>query len=447
MRRATAVAALAAALACAGAPAAAEQALVLSGGTIVDGYGGPPLHDGVIVIEGERITAVGTLDTVAIPPGAEVVSTEGMTVLPGLWDLQVHVDRLGHGDERRWRETYEPIVSRVVMPLAAAQLLRAGVTSARSMAAPLRPATGLRRRVEEGRVPGPTLFVTGPMLVKVARPGVADLEWAVQDANDAVARVQRLADAGADYVLLGGLDLWPQEELTAAVREARVRGLGVFAYGERAAGVERGLAAGVDGFVGLDLGALPAFPDQTLAAIAARAADTTRARLSWSPAISGVLNYEDLRRNPEPLDDPVAVEGLPPLVVADVRSSLRQLERVTWYDMPATRAPTMCTKLQQLRQAGVQLVIGTDSGAPAHLHSRAVWQEIDYWVRACGVDAATAIRAATHAAAAVMRQEHESGTITPGKYADVIAVRGDVLRNPALLQHVDIVVRRGRRHH
>ena len=125
--------------------------------------------------------------------------------------------------------------------------------------------------------------------------------------------------------------------------------------------------------------------------IAARAADATRAPLSWSPAISGVLNYEDLRRNPEPLDDPAAVAGLPPLVAADVRGSLRQLERVGWYDMPASRAPTLCTKLRQLRDAGVRLVVGSDSGAPAHLHTRAVWQEIDYWVRGCGIDAVAAI--------------------------------------------------------
>jgi imidazolonepropionase-like amidohydrolase len=45
-----------------------------------------------------------------------------------------------------------------------------------------------------------------------------------------------------------------------------------------------------------------------------------------------------------------------------------------------------------------------------------------------------------------MRVEHESGTLSPGKYADVIAVRGDVLRNPALLQRVDLVIRHGRRH-
>jgi imidazolonepropionase-like amidohydrolase len=444
VKRAGLLAAAAAVLACG--PALAERPLVLSGGTVVDGYGGPPLRNGVVVIEGERITAVGTLDTVALPVDAEVVSTEGMTVLPGLWDLQVHVDRLGHGDEQRWQDTYEPIASRVVMPLAAAQLLQAGVTSARGMAAPLRAATGLRRRIAEKRVPGPTLFVTGPALVKVARAGDGPPEWLVTDEKDARQRVQRLAEAGADYVLLAGLDLWPDEELAAVVNEARVRGLEVFARGERPAAVERGLAAGVDGFVGLELGAMPEFPAQTLAAIAARAADATRPPLSWSPAISGVLNYEDLRSNPEPLDDPAAVEGLPPLVAADVRASLRQLERIGWYDMPASRVPTLCRKLQQLREAGVRLVVGSDSGAPAHLHSRAVWQEIDYWVRGCGIDAAAAIQAATHDAAAAMRVEHEAGTLAPGKYADVIAVRGDVLRNPALLQHVDIVIRHGQRH-
>ena len=444
MRQAGLLAALAAALACA--PALADRPLVLSGGTVVDGYGGPPLRDGVVVIEGERITAVGTLDTVTVPTDAEIVSTEGMTVLPGLWDLQVHVDRLGHGDEQRWRDTYEPIAARVVMPLAAAQLLQAGVTSARVMAAPLRSATGLQRRVEEKRVPGPTLFVTGPMLVKLEQRNAGPAEWPVKDARDARERVQRLAEAGADHVLLGGLDLWSGEELEAVMNEARVRGLEVFARGERPASVEAGLAAGVDGFVGLELGALEECPAATLAAITARVRDTTRPPLSWSPAISGVLNYEDLRRNPEPLDDPAAVAGLPPLVAADIRASLRQLERITWYDMPAARAPTLCRKLKQLREAGVRVVIGSDSGAPAHLHSRAVWQEIDFWVRGCGIDAAAAIQAATHDAATVVRVEHEAGTLTPGKYADVIAVRGDVLRNPALLQHVDIVIRHGQRY-
>ena len=435
--------AAAAAVACS--PALAERALVLAGGTVVDGYGNPPLRNGVIVIEGERITTVGTVDSVVPPPDAEIISTEGMTVLPGLWDLQVHVDRLGHGDESRWSETYAPIAPRVVTPLVAAQLLQAGVTSARAVAAPVRVAVDLRERIGEMRVPGPTLFVTGPQLVKVVAPGAESWQWAVDGPDDGSAKVERLAAAGVDYLLLGGLDLWGEDELAAVVGEARIRGLRVFAYGERPAAVERGLAAGVDGFLGLDLGALPAFPEETLRAIAARAASTTQPPLYWSPAISGVMNYEDLRRNPEPLDDPGATAGLPPLVAVDVLASLRSLDRIGWYQRPAARAPTLCTKLRQLQQSGVRLVLGSDSGAPAHLHTRAAWQEIDYWVRVCGVDPLVAIQAATHDPAAAMRVEHESGTISPGKYADVIAVRGDVLRNPALLQRVDVVIRHGRR--
>ena len=115
----------------------AGAALVLSGGTVIDGYGNAPIPDGIVVIEGDRILAVGGAGQVAIPEGAEVVSTEGMTVLPGLWDMQADLMRLGHGDARRWNETYGPLAERVVMPIAARQLLEAGVTSARDVAAPM----------------------------------------------------------------------------------------------------------------------------------------------------------------------------------------------------------------------------------------------------------------------------------------------------------------------
>ena len=427
-------------------PAWADRALVLAGGTVIDGYGNPPLRNGVVVIEGERITAVGTVDTVAPPPDAEVVSTEGMTVLPGLWDLQVHVDRLGHGDERRWRETYAPIAERVVMPLATAQLLQAGVTSARAMPAPLRASVSVRNRIRDKRIPGPTLFVTGPRLGKTVEPGAEAWQWNVTDAKEGRARVQRLAAAGADYVMLAELDLWAEDELAAVMDEARLQVIPVFATGERAAGIERGLAHGVAGFVGLDLGAAAGIPQETMGAVMARVRDTTRRPLSWSPAISSVLNFEDLRRNPEPLDDPATTAGLPPLVAADILASLRQLDRVTWYDMPAARAQTLCTKLRQLELGGLRLALGSGSGAPAHPHTRAAWQEVDYWVNGCGLDPLLAIQAATHEAAAAMGVEHESGTLAPGKYADVIAVRGDLLRTPALLQRVEIVIRRGLRY-
>ncbi|HEU0224932.1 MAG TPA: amidohydrolase family protein [Steroidobacteraceae bacterium] len=426
------------------AAAAAAESVVLSGGTVIDGYGGPPIANGVVVIEGERILAVGGRGQVLVPEGAQVISTEGMTVLPGLWDLQVRTMRLGHGDAGRWNETYGPLAERVVMPIAARQLLQAGVTSARDVMAPLEGAINVRRRIREHLIEGPTLYVSGPALRKLVPPGTEAWQWAVNGAADARARVARLADAGVDYLLLAEVDLWSAEELGAAVAEARARNLPVHAFAERPADVERGVELQFDGFLGTSMGVGP-FPDNAILALHQRLLQPSPRPLAWSPAISALLNFESLRGNAEPLDDPRATEQMPALVAADILGSLSNPDRVAWFEMPASKAHSMCEKLRQLDEARVTLLVGSDAGVPGHLHSRATWQEIDFWVRDCGIPAERAIRAATHDAATAMGAGHETGTLAPGKIADVIAVRGDVLRNPGLLQNVDVVIKRGRR--
>jgi imidazolonepropionase-like amidohydrolase len=430
---------------CALATAADGAALVLSGGTVIDGYGNPPIVDGVIVIEDERIVAVGGRGQVLVPDGAEVVSTEGMTVLPGLWDMQVNLMRLGHGDAARWNETYGPLAERVVMPIAARQLLQAGVTSARDTAAPLEAAVNVRSRVRDHLINGPTLYVSGPVLRKIAPPGTETWQWVVSDAKDARAKVARLAGAGVDYLLLAEVDMWSAEELSAAVNEARARGLPVHAYAESPGDVERGIVLKLDGFLGTSAGGAGAFPDSVVLALHQRLQEPAARALSWSPAISALLNFESLRENAEPLDDPRTTEALPSLVATDILGSLVNLDRVSWFEAPAASALTQCTRLRQLEEAKLRLLLGSDAGAPGHLHSRATWQEIDFWVRDCGLPFERAIQAATLDAATAMGVGHETGTLAPGKYADVIAVRGDVRRNPGLLQSVDIVIRRGRR--
>ena len=419
----------------------AGAALVLSGGTVIDGYGNAPILDGIIVIEGDRILAVGGPGQVAIPEGAEVISTEGMTVLPGLWDMQADLMRLGHGDARRWNETYGPLAERVVMPIAARQLLQAGVTSARDVAAPLEAATRVRARVREGIIDGPNLYVAGPALRKLAVANTGAWQWEVQGAPDVRAKVQRLANAGVDYVLIADLALWSAEELEAVVSESRIRGLPVHAVAEKPADVVRGAAAQLDGFLGTIPGAGP-YPAEMMQAITGRLTQAGARPLAWTPAISALLNLESLRVNDEPLDDPRATEQLPELVAADVKGSLAGLSG----GLPEPgAAPGLCEKLRQLDEAKVLLLLGSGAGEPGHLHSRATWQEIDFWVRDCGLPAVRAIRAATHDAATAMGVGHESGAISPGKIADVIAVRGDVLRNTGLLQSVDVVIKRGRR--
>src|SRR6266852_2795784 len=82
------------------------QTLVLAGGRLIDGYGGPPIENAVVVIEGNTIRAVGPESAVKIPDGARELDTNGYTMMPGLMDMHVHLMILGHGDYNHWFEAY-----------------------------------------------------------------------------------------------------------------------------------------------------------------------------------------------------------------------------------------------------------------------------------------------------------------------------------------------------
>lgn len=144
------------------ASAQAAPVTALVGGTLVDGTLREPIRDSVVLIEGERITAVGTVDTLPVPQGATVISTEGMTVLPGLWDMHVHLMINGHADYDHWDRTYPARLRDTIMPASALQLLHAGVTGARDLGGPLEDSIAVRDAINAGKIPGPTLFVSGP---------------------------------------------------------------------------------------------------------------------------------------------------------------------------------------------------------------------------------------------------------------------------------------------
>jgi imidazolonepropionase-like amidohydrolase len=109
------------------------------------------------------------------------------------------------------------------------------------------------------------------------------------------------------------------------------------------------------------------------------------------------------------------------------------------------RAKTSAAKFAQLQKTGVVLLIGADSGIPMKFHNQSSWRKLDVWVSKLGVDSMIAIRAATYWPAVSMKVDRDYGTIQAGKYADIIAVKGDVLRYIDLLQRVDLVIKHGRR--
>lgn len=417
----------------------------LVGGTLIDGYGSTPLRNSVVIIEGERIKAVGQVGTLAIPPGAEVISTEGMSVLPGLWDMHVHLMINGHSDYAHWDKTYPPMMESVIMPASARQLLMAGVTSARDLGAPLKASIAVRDRIRKGEIPGPTLYVSGPFIQHEPYPGTDYVRWGVNGPDDARAKVRTLAEAGVDVIKLIDQDQMTMDEVRAVVDEAHKRKLPVVAHSHRPEEIRRGLEVGVDCFEHTGLATAPEYPAEIIAMIRERTAKMSLGPLFWTPTVQGLLNYEYVRDNPEQLDDPSWQVGLPQSIIDDIKGSLKKPGQLGYYQITPLRRPTLARKISQLSESGVVLLIGTDSGIPMNFHSQTTWRELDAWVNAFGINPMTAIRAATYWPSVAMKVSDQVGTVTEGKYADIIAVRGDVLRNINLLQDVDIVIKHGRR--
>ena len=417
----------------------------LVGGTLIDGYGSTPLRNSVVIIEGERIKAVGQVGTLAIPPGAEVISTEGMSVLPGLWDMHVHLMINGHSDYAHWDKTYPPLMESVIMPASARQLLMAGVTSARDLGAPLKASIAVRERIRKGEIPGPTLYVSGPFIQHEPYPGTDYVRWGVKGVEDARAKVRMLAEAGVDVIKLIDQDQMTMEEVGTVVDEAHKHKLPVVAHSHRPEEIRRGLQVGVDCFEHTGLATAPEYPAEIIAMIRERTAKMSLGPLFWTPTVQGLLNYEYVRDNPEQLDDPSWQLGMPQTIIDDIKASLKKPGQLGYYQITPLRRPTLARKIAQLSESGVVLLIGTDSGIPMNFHSQTTWRELDAWVNGFGIDPMVAIRAATYWPSVAMKVSDQVGTVSEGKYADIIAVRGDVLRHINLLQDVDIVIKHGRR--
>ena len=424
----------------------AQGIKALVGGTLVDGFSGEPIRNSVVIIEGERIRSVGQVGSMKIPEGAEIISTEGMTVLPGLWDMHVHLMINGHSNYTYWDKTYPPLFEKVIMPASAHQLLMAGVTSARDLGGPLKESLAVRDAINRGEIPGPTMYMSGPFIQHKPYPGTEQFRWGVSGEKDARAKVKQLADKGVDCIKLIDQDQMTMEEVMAVVDEAHKHDLTVVAHGHRPEEIRRGLKAGVDCFEHTGLASAPEYPEDVMAMIRERTAQMNLGPLFWTPTVEGLYNYEYVRDNPEKLDNDTWHLGLPDSIIADIKKSIKHPDRLPYFQITPIRKPTLERKVNQLKQAGVVLLIGTDSGIPMKFHSQSTWNELDVWVNEFGFDPIYAIKAATYWPSVIMGVDHEVGTISEGKYADIIAVKGDVLRYISLLQDVDMVFKHGKRY-
>ena len=420
-----------------------KKPIALVGGTLIDGTGGTPIRNSVILVRGDRIERIGTVASLPVPSDYEQISTEGMTVLPGLWDLHVHLIYNGHPNPGAWFK-HAPDFERVTIPASAQQMLMGGVTSVRDMAAPADAIFGVKKRIAAGEIPGSTIYAAGPALAKMAlgAPAPTSQFLPIADAADARAKARQLLDQGADLIKMFFTERMSPEERRAIITEAHARGKKVAMHGQNDAEVRLGLQMGIDDFqhIGVDS---PEYAPDIMASLRERVKNGPP--LYWTPTVgaNNLLNGAYTATKPEIVDDPEAYLGLPAALVSEIKQG--------WdaYQPRAPRADTEAIvkrKIAQLQEVGVTLLFGSDEGSAGELARHATWMDADLWVRVLGMDPMIVLQRMTLDAAKAMGADRDNGSIAAGKYADVIAVGGDPLRHIDVLRDPKVVIKHGQRY-
>lgn len=423
-----------------------NQPIAIVGGMLVDGNGGPPVHDSVVVIEGQKIVAVGPRGTVTIPSNAKIISAAGMTVMPGLFDLHVHLLIMGHGVYDEYFPKYRDRMRKEIMPISARELLMHGVTSARDMGANLEDILDVRDRINRDEIRGPRMFICGPFLQKTLpaksayhydMKAQAAFRWAIDSPEDARAKVRKLLDAGVDFIKVIQAKEMSREELNAIIDEAHKAGKTVATHGMDDDEIRLVVKAGADSIehTGLAPGGLPYSEDVIRLLIEKDTYVVPTGIVMWIYKLNQA--FPEGRFNQEVEAD------YPPDIVKEMEKSLSNFTALHYFADAPGWLQSAPVRWRQLINAGVRVAVGTDSGTPMNFHTDSTWREIQILVEN-GMSPLQAISAATKLPAKLLKQETNLGTIEVGKLADVILVKGNVLENVNNLQNVAHVVKGGK---
>jgi imidazolonepropionase-like amidohydrolase len=231
-------------------PGAVAQTLVLKGGSVYASPEATPISDSVIVTSAGVITAVGRAGEVQIPPDARVIDCSGKTIVAGFWNSHVHFS------EAVWRNAASAPAAPLTQHMQD-MLTRWGFTTVWDLGSDPDDTLPLRRRVNSGEVPGPSIHVAGNMFPKGGHPVYVPREVPLPEVAtpDEAARLARyFLEIGDDGIKLftgafmGGQPVVNMDPAIAkaAVEVAHAQGRPVFAHPQNKTGVETVIAAGVD---------------------------------------------------------------------------------------------------------------------------------------------------------------------------------------------------------
>jgi imidazolonepropionase-like amidohydrolase len=412
-----------------------EGPVAFVNGMLLDGYETEPIHQAVVVIEGNRIVAAGPRHRIEVPANATTIDIGGKTIMPGLIDAHVHVDLIGHGDYDRYY-AFLGGMERLdeVMPIATKQMLRAGVTSAIDLGTPLE-ILELRERIRAKEVPGPRLTVSGPWITRVYLEGVPDdYQLVANNPREAAEHARSLVDAGVDVIKTWvGLTL---EDYKAIVEVAHEANLKVHAHLYDPNAIRMAIDANVDVFQHVGSARNPPYDSALVNEIAHKGIPVvqTIAHRIWV--------YPATVAFPERLNKPIYARDMPPDIYAEFMDSFEDFHRLSYFHDIGLETRNAKVASRQFIEGGAYMGVGTDAASPLNMHDEAMRFEMQALVDS-GMTPIQVISAATKTNAEILGQFDELGTVEVGKLADLVIVRANPLANIANVGSVDIVVSDG----
>lgn len=397
------------------------QTLVLKADRLIDVENGKLISNAVVVIEDDTIVAAGEARKVTFSKDSKIIELGDYTLLPGLMDMHVHLtsDATKHGYKRLADSL--PRVTLTGVKHAEATLM-AGFTTVRNVGAPGFADVALRDAINDGDITGPRMFVAGPSLgvtgghcdnnllpyeYHTVSEGVADGPWAVRE------KVRRNIKYGATVIKFCGtggvlskgtkvgVQQYTFEEMQALVDEAHMRGLTVATHAHGTEGIKTAIKAGVD--------------------------SVEHVSLLDDEAINLALKHGTYFSMDIYVTEYILSEG----AKAGILEESLAKERIVGQRQRDNFAKAV--------KAGVKMVFGSDAGVYPHGDNGKQFARMVKF----GMTPMQAIQASTINAATLLKQQEVLGSLSEGKKADIVGVKGNPLDDISLLENVGLVVKDG----